>query len=82
MGPEIRFEGVSRRFGAVTAVDAIDMTIAPGGFVALVGESGSGKSTLLRAINRLDEGAVREGTVTIGGTDVATLHTPALRRSH
>ena len=80
MGPEIRFEGVSRRFGAVTAVDAIDMTIAPGGFVALVGESGSGKSTLLRAINRLDEGAVREGTVTIGGTDVATLHTPALRR--
>ena len=31
MGPEIRFEGVSRRFGAVTAVDAIELTIAPGG---------------------------------------------------
>ena len=80
MGPEIRFEGVSRRFGEVTAVDRIDLTIAPGSFVALVGESGSGKSTLLRAINRLDEGATRDGAVTIGGTNVETLPLPALRR--
>ena len=80
MGPEIRFASVSRRFGAVVAVDAIDLTIAPGSFVALVGESGSGKSTLLRAINRLDEGATRDGVVTLGGTDVAALPAPALRR--
>ena len=85
MGPEIRFERVSRRFGAVSAVDAVDLTIAPGSFVALVGESGSGKSTLLRAINRLDEGmgseAVgREGRVTIGGEDVAAAPLTQLRR--
>jgi|SRR5688572_8867777 len=80
MGPEIRFEAASRRFGAVTAVEQIDLMIAPGSFVALVGESGSGKSTLLRAVNRLDEGATRGGTVTIGGTDVARLPAPALRR--
>ena len=84
MGPEIRFEQVSRRFGAVSAVDAIDLTIAPGSFVALVGESGSGKSTLLRAINRLDDiatgGAAREGRVTIGGADIAAAPLTELRR--
>ena len=80
MGPEIRFEGLSRRFGAVTAVDAIDLTVAAGSFVALVGESGSGKSTLLRAINRLDDGATREGRVTIGGEDAGAVPVTALRR--
>ena len=80
MGPEIRFEQVSRRFGAVRAVEAVDLTIAGGSFVALVGESGSGKSTLLRAINRLDEAAQREGRVTIGDKDVAATPLTELRR--
>ncbi|QGN53705.1 ATP-binding cassette domain-containing protein [Novosphingobium sp. Gsoil 351] len=80
MGPEIRFENVTRRFGSVTAVDAVDLTIAPGSFVALVGESGSGKSTLLRAINRLDEGAARAGRVFIGGDDTGAAPLTALRR--
>lgn len=80
MGPEIRFEQVSRRFGGVCAVDAVDLTIAAGSFVALVGESGSGKSTLLRAINRLDEGAAREGRVTIDGVDVTVALVTDLRR--
>ena len=80
MGPEIRFEQVSRRFGAVSAVTGVDLTIAAGSFVALVGESGSGKSTLLRAINRLDEGALREGRVTIGGEDVTAAPLTELRR--
>ena len=80
MGPEIRFEQVTRRFGAVTAVDGVGLTIAPGSFVALVGESGSGKSTLLRAINRLDVGAAREGRVTIGGEDNAVTPLTELRR--
>ncbi len=80
MGPEIRFEQVSRHFGAVRAVEAVDLTIAGGSFVALVGESGSGKSTLLRAINRLDEAAQREGRVTIGGADVTATPLTELRR--
>jgi osmoprotectant transport system ATP-binding protein len=79
-GPEIRFERVSRRYGAVTAVESIDLTIAAASFVALVGESGSGKSTLLRAINRLDEGATRDGVVSIGGEDSGAMPVTALRR--
>ena len=80
MGPEIRFEQVSRNFGAVSAVAGVDLTIAAGSFIALVGESGSGKSTLLRAINRLDEGAIRAGRVTIGGVDIAASPSTELRR--
>ena len=78
--PEIHFASVVRRFGAVEALGPLDLSIAAGSFVALVGESGSGKSTLLRCVNRLDEGATRDGTVTIAGEDVAALPAPLLRR--
>ena len=80
MGPEIRFAEVTRRFGTVTAVGGVDLTVAPGSFVALVGHSGSGKSTLLRCLNRLDQGAEGEGAVTIGGEDVTAIPAAALRR--
>ena len=80
MAAEIRFERATRRFGAVAAIDGVDLTIAAGRFVAVVGESGSGKSTLLRCVNRLDEGAEREGAVLVGGAPVDALPAPALRR--
>jgi NitT/TauT family transport system ATP-binding protein len=43
----ITLEGICRSFGNYTAVDAIDLEIASGKFVAVVGPSGCGKSTLL-----------------------------------
>ncbi len=52
----------SRRFGAVTVLDGIDLALQPGEFVALLGRSGSGKTTLLRTLAQLDpvlEGEVR-----------------------
>jgi sulfonate transport system ATP-binding protein len=52
--PVVRIAGLTRRYGDRTVLDAVDLDIAPGEFVALIGRSGSGKSTLLRALARLD----------------------------
>jgi len=69
---------VSKRYGAVVALDAVSLRVASGACVALVGESGSGKSTLLRCFNRLvdpDSGSVR-----VNGDDVSKIDSVALRR--
>jgi branched-chain amino acid transport system ATP-binding protein len=39
--------GLTRRFGVITAVDAVDLDLAPGDAVGLIGPNGAGKSTLL-----------------------------------
>jgi putative spermidine/putrescine transport system ATP-binding protein len=46
----VRFDAVSRHFGAVRAVDAVDLEIKEGEFFAMLGPSGSGKTTCLRLI--------------------------------
>ncbi|WP_069882938.1 ABC transporter ATP-binding protein [Bosea sp. BIWAKO-01] len=47
MDPFIHFEAISKVFGTVTVVDALDFHVARGEFVSLLGPSGSGKTTLL-----------------------------------
>ncbi|MFJ6658885.1 ABC transporter ATP-binding protein [Streptomyces sp. NPDC091377] len=53
-----------RSFGARTVLDRLDLSIAPGEFVALLGRSGSGKSTLLRALAGLDHDVTGSGDLT------------------
>ncbi len=70
-GAEVRLEGVAKRYGKVTAVKPLDLTIAPGSLVTLLGPSGCGKTTLLRMIAGLER--VSEGRLMIGGRNVTDL---------
>lgn len=65
MSVPISIRGVSRSFGALQALESVDLEIAAGEFVAFVGPSGCGKTTLLRIVADLDSPST--GAVTIGG---------------
>ena len=64
----IAVEGVSKRYGGVTALDAVSLEIGSGEFLTLLGPSGSGKTTLLMVL----AGFIRptSGRVRVGGTDL------------
>jgi multiple sugar transport system ATP-binding protein len=64
----IQINGVTKRFGEVTALDGIELDIADGEFFCVLGPPGAGKTTLLRTIVGLEH--PEAGRVLIGGTDV------------
>jgi osmoprotectant transport system ATP-binding protein len=50
----IEFRNIGKSYGAVKAVDGLNLRIERGEFVVLIGASGSGKSTMLKMINRME----------------------------
>jgi ABC-type Fe3+/spermidine/putrescine transport system ATPase subunit len=77
--PLVRLEGVSRRFGELTALHPVDLEIRRGEFLALLGPSGCGKTTLLRLIGGFLKPS--SGRVEIDGRDVTKLP-PERRRTN
>ena len=68
---DVTLAGVTKQFGAVTAVDGVDLEIADGEFVTLLGPSGCGKTTTLNMIAGLEE--VTAGEIRMGGRVVNDL---------
>jgi putative spermidine/putrescine transport system ATP-binding protein len=69
--PALRLDGVRKEFGAVVAVDRIDLDVREGEFFSMLGPSGSGKTTCLRMIAGFEEPT--EGRVVMAGRDVTGL---------
>ena len=76
--PVLTVRGASKRFGAVTALDEIDLDVRRGEVLALLGDNGAGKSTLIKCLNgvhRLDSGRIEMEGVAV------SIHAPADARA-
>ncbi len=67
--PLIQFQGVTKRFHAVTALENVSFDVRPGEFHALCGENGAGKSTLMKILS----GVITdyEGQILVAGQPVS-----------
>jgi putrescine transport system ATP-binding protein len=74
--PLLEIDAVTKRFGAVTAVDRVSLTVGEGELFALLGPSGCGKTTLLRLVAGFE--TPDSGRIRIDGSDVTAM--PPYRR--
>lgn len=72
--PVLRLRGISKNFGAVSALTDIELDVNAGEVVALVGDNGAGKSTLVKVLAGVHQPS--EGTIEFCGKSV-TLDNPA-----
>lgn len=76
--------GVTKRYGAFTALDSVDLSLSKGEFLSVVGPNGAGKSTLvnvLTGLHRPSEGQVRFRGEDIAGVGPVELATRGLARA-
>ncbi|GAB0105625.1 sugar ABC transporter ATP-binding protein [Nocardia sp. JMUB6875] len=66
--PLLSMTGIGKRFGAVTALTAVNLRLFPGEIHALVGENGAGKSTLIKVLTGIHPADA--GTIRLGGEPV------------
>jgi ABC-2 type transport system ATP-binding protein len=77
MADVIRASGLVKRFGAVTALDGLDLTVAEGTVLALLGPNGAGKTTAVRILTTLLP--PDEGSAEVAGVDLRS-NPEAVRR--
>jgi len=63
--PMVRFQGVTKRYGDLTVLDALDLDVRRNEMVSIIGPSGSGKTTVLRMLMTLE--SIDEGVIHVGG---------------
>jgi len=66
---DVEFRAITKRFGSLTAVNAVNLSVHKGEFLSLLGPSGCGKTTSLRMIAGFEQ--PDEGELLIGGRDVS-----------
>jgi branched-chain amino acid transport system ATP-binding protein len=71
MAPILELANVTRRFGGVTAVDALSLSVAEGELISIIGPNGAGKTTMFNLVTGLD--LPNTGTVTFAGRDITGL---------
>ena len=69
--PMLSLRGLTRRFGGLTAVDAIDLDLAKGELISIIGPNGAGKTTLFNLVTGLDRPDA--GKVSFEGQDITGL---------
>jgi branched-chain amino acid transport system ATP-binding protein len=67
----LSLRGLTRRFGGLTAVDAVDLDLAKGELISIIGPNGAGKTTLFNLVTGLDRPDA--GTVHFEGQDITGL---------
>jgi D-methionine transport system ATP-binding protein len=73
----LRLSGVTKRFGALAAIEDISLEVRRGEILGIIGRSGAGKSTLIRCLNGLEK--PDHGRIEIGGRDIVPLNERGLR---
>lgn len=66
--PAIEVTNITKRFGDITAVDSVNLTVAKGELFGLVGPNGAGKTTLIRMLSTLIKPS--NGTAKVAGYDI------------
>ena len=67
----LKIDQLTKRYGAVTVLDAVSLTVDDGEFMTILGPSGSGKTTILRVVGGFTEPSA--GRILFGGDDVTRL---------